>query len=172
MRRFQELPLLAGRFVSEFGMEAYPHVTTIESAVSSLSQRYPGSMVMDFHNRAVDHERRVMTYVAENFGVKSDLASFAHLTQLTQADVMTWAYRSWRRDWGRPGARKCGGALVWQLDDCWPTVSWAVVDYWLVKKTRLLRHQARFEPFGRRRRQTTPRLDRRPRRPDGRDEGQ
>lgn len=134
MQRFQELPSLTGRFVSEFGMEAYPHLTTVKSAITSTTQQYPGSMTMDFHNRAIDHERRVLTYVAENFQLKYDLASFTHLTQLTQANVMTWAYRSWRRDWGRAAARKCGGALVWQLDDCWPTMSWAVVDYYLVKK--------------------------------------
>lgn len=47
---------------------------------------------------------------------------------------MHYAYRSWRRQWGSPSARRCGGALVWQLNDCWPATSWAVVDYYLVKK--------------------------------------
>lgn len=47
---------------------------------------------------------------------------------------MHYAYRSWRRQWGSAGDRRCGGALVWQLNDCWPTISWAVVDYYLVKK--------------------------------------
>jgi beta-mannosidase len=49
-------------------------------------------------------------------------------------DVMDTAYRFWRRDWGKPGSRKSGGVLVWQLNDCWPTMSWALVDYHLVKK--------------------------------------
>lgn len=47
---------------------------------------------------------------------------------------MHYAYRCWRRQWGTPNARECGGALVWQLNDCWPVVSWALVDYFLVKK--------------------------------------
>ncbi len=50
---------------------------------------------------------------------------------------MAFAYRSWRREWGRAQNRRCGGILVWQLNDCWPTVSWAVVDYFLIKKPAL-----------------------------------
>jgi hypothetical protein len=42
------------------------------------------------------------------------------------------AYRGWRRQWGQ--ARKCGGALVWQLNDCWPVTPWAIIDFFLRKK--------------------------------------
>lgn len=40
---------------------------------------------------------------------------------------MRYAYQDWRRQWG--DSRRCGGALVWQLNDCWPCSSWAIVDY-------------------------------------------
>jgi beta-mannosidase len=43
-----------------------------------------------------------------------------------------FAYRGWRRQWGQE--RRCGGALVWQLNDCWPVTSWAIIDYFLRKK--------------------------------------
>ncbi|KAK2004343.1 family 2 glycosyl hydrolase [Colletotrichum falcatum] len=110
MSKYQDAHLLTGRF------------------------HRPGSMALDFRNKAYDHERRMMTYVAENFSVAYDLPRFTHLTQLVQAEAISFAYKAWRRDWGTSGARGCGGALVWQLNDCWPTVSWAVVDYWLVPK--------------------------------------
>lgn len=45
-----------------------------------------------------------------------------------QCETMFYAYRDWRRQWGQ--SRKCGGALVWQLNDCWPCSSWAIVDYY------------------------------------------
>jgi beta-mannosidase len=137
MRRYQELALpdMSGRFVSEFGMEAYPHLSTITSHIATqYGQQYPGSMTMDYHNRAIDHERRLTTYMAENFKLQYDLASFAHISQVIQSDAVTFAYRSWRREWGAPSRRKCGGVLVWQFNDTWPTMSWAVVDYFLVKK--------------------------------------
>lgn len=134
MCKYQQASSLGGRFVSEFGMEAYPHLSTIHRMTTDPSQLYPGSMVLDAHNKAIDHERRLMTYVAENFRPRHDLASYAHLTQVVQAEAMRAAYKAWRRDWGQPRSRKCGGVLVWQLNDCWPTMSWAVVDYHLVKK--------------------------------------
>lgn len=134
MEPYQRLPGLGGRFISEFGMEAYPHIATIKKWVTRPEDRYPGSMAMDFRNKAIGHERRLISYVTENFRVKYDLKGFTHLTQVMQADAMSWAYKSWRRDWGSRGSRKCGGVLVWQLNDCWPTMSWAVIDYDCVPK--------------------------------------
>ncbi|KAK0628791.1 glycoside hydrolase family 2 protein [Bombardia bombarda] len=142
MRPYQQLPQMGGRFVSEFGMEGYPHLDTIDRFLvggEGSRDRYPGSRTMDFHNKAVGHERRLLTYLGENFRIKYDMKGFAHLTQVMQADAVSWAYRGWRRQWGTQQndgkvSRGCGGVLVWQLNDCWPTVSWAVVDYYLVKK--------------------------------------
>lgn len=54
------------------------------------------------------------------------------MTQLVQSEALSYAYRGWRRQWGEE--RRCGGALVWQLNDCWPGTSWAIVDYFLRKK--------------------------------------
>ena len=53
--------------------------------------------------------------------------TYIYLTQLIQSEAMTFAYRSWRRQWG--DERRCGGALLWQMNDCWPGISWAIVDY-------------------------------------------
>jgi beta-mannosidase len=134
MHKYQDVAQLSGRFISEFGMEAYPHLSTTQQMITSASQQHPGSAMMDFRNKATDHERRLLTYVAENFLLKPDLRCFTHLTQIVQSETMRFAYKSWRRMWGQPGQRRCGGVLVWQINDCWPTVSWAVVDYFLVKK--------------------------------------
>ncbi|KAG9257293.1 glycoside hydrolase family 2 protein [Emericellopsis atlantica] len=133
MHKYQEVDLLGGRFVSEFGMEAFPHLDTLHRMVTDPDQRFPGSMAMDAHNKAIGHERRMMAYVVDNFRLPPafSLAAYAHLTQMVQAETMRYAYKIWRRDWQ---GRKCGGVLVWQLNDCWPTISWAVVDYYLVRK--------------------------------------
>ncbi|KAF9888964.1 hypothetical protein FE257_008134 [Aspergillus nanangensis] len=134
MRRYQDAAELSGRFVSEFGMEAYPHLETLRRVITDPQQRHPGSRMMDFQNKAGDHERRIMTYVSANLLVPPDLPSFTHATQVIQAETMRYAYKAWRRMWRWPGARRCDGVLVWQLNNCWPTISWAVVDYYLIRK--------------------------------------
>ncbi|EUC29834.1 glycoside hydrolase family 2 protein [Bipolaris zeicola 26-R-13] len=130
--KYQIFDTLGGRFNSEFGMEAFPHIDTIKYYCTDPSQLYPQSHMLDFHNKADGHERRIATYLVENFRTKTDLESFIHLTQLSQAEALMFGYQGWRRQWGQD--RHCGGALVWQLNDCWPVTSWSIVDYFQRKK--------------------------------------
>lgn len=134
MVKIQDIDKIGGRFVSEFGMQSYPHMETLQRAISQPKELAAGSMTMEFHNKAIGHSWRMAQYLHENFRlpVCNDLAAFVHLTQVMQAEAMRSAYKSWRRKWN--DARECGGILVWQLNDCWPGVSWSVVDYYLVKK--------------------------------------
>jgi len=130
--KYQIFDHLGGRFNSEFGMEAFPHLQTIKAFVADESELYPQSHTLDFHNKADGHERRIATYLVENFRTRTDLEAFIHLTQLSQSEALMFAYRGWRQQFG--DERKCGGALCWQLNDCWPVTSWAIVDYFLRKK--------------------------------------
>ena len=130
--KYQIFDTLGGRFNSEFGMEGFPHIDTIDYFLTDPAQRYPQSHQLDFHNKADGHERRIATYLVENFRTTTDMEGYIHLTQLVQSEALMFGYRGWRQQWGRQ--RHCGGALVWQLNDCWPTTSWAIVDYFLRKK--------------------------------------
>ncbi|KAL3250411.1 hypothetical protein ABHI18_011215 [Aspergillus niger] len=130
--KYQIFDTLGGRFNSEFGMEAFPHLSTIEYFVENEKDKYPQSHVLDFHNKADGHERRIATYLVENLRTATDLETYIYLTQVVQAETMMFGYRGWRRQWG--DERHCGGALLWQLNDCWPTISWAIVDYFLRPK--------------------------------------
>lgn len=51
-----------------------------------------------------------------------------------QAETLASAYRLWRRNWKGRGREYTSGALVWQINDCWPTTSWAIADYFLRPK--------------------------------------
>ncbi|KAG9524096.1 putative beta-mannosidase, partial [Aureobasidium melanogenum] len=131
--KYQIFDTLGGRFNSEFGMEAFPHIDTIKYYVTDPAELYPQSHMIDFHNKADGHERRIATYLIENFRTTdTSLESYIHLTQLSQSDALMYGYRGWRRQWGQK--RHCGGALVWQLNDCWPVTSWAIIDYFQRKK--------------------------------------
>lgn len=54
-------------------MEAFPHIDTIRYYCTDQTQLYPQSHMIDFHNKADGHERRIATYLVENFRTKTDL---------------------------------------------------------------------------------------------------
>lgn len=127
--------ILAGRFVSEFGMEGYPDLRTVDYWLGGdKSQRYPQSRVNSNHNKAAGSERRLELYLVENFKHSFEMENYAYYTQVMQSETLASAYRLWRRNWRGKGREYTAGALVWQLNDCWPTTSWAIVDYFLRPK--------------------------------------
>lgn len=136
--KYQDWDKLGGRFVSEFGMEGFPNIRTIDGFLpkgKSDLDRYAQSSTMDFHNKAAGHERRLALYLIENLRlIFEPIEQYVYCTQLMQAECLSSAYRLWRRDWKGPGKEYCAGALVWQLNDCWPVTSWAIVDYHLRPK--------------------------------------
>jgi beta-mannosidase len=119
-------------------MQAFPHIKTIDSYLpkgKNDPDRYPQSSTIDFHNKADGHERRIALYLVENMRYAPDpIEQFVYCTQLMQAECLASAYRLWKREWKGPGREYCGGALVWQINDCWPVTSWAIVDYYLRPK--------------------------------------
>jgi beta-mannosidase len=136
--KYQNYDKLVGRFISEFGMEAFPSVKTIDAYLplgKDDPDRYPQSSTVDFHNKAAGHERRLALYLVENMRYAPDpLEQFVYSTQLMQAECLASAYRLWKRQWKGPGREYCGGALVWQINDCWPVTSWSICDYYLRPK--------------------------------------
>jgi len=48
-----------------------------------------------------------------------------YASQLLQAQAMQYGVEHWRRHRGR-----CMGAVIWQLNDCWPVASWSSIDYY------------------------------------------
>ena len=133
MRNYHDYPSLGGRFVSEFGMQATPVRSTIESFASG-EERYPLSRTLEHHNKASDGSRRLAVYLSDTVRNPADLESYIYATQLVQSEALCTAIRGWRRQWQGPGKEYIGGALVWQINDCWPVTSWAMVDYYLRPK--------------------------------------
>ncbi|GAA5888127.1 hypothetical protein JCM6882_000290 [Rhodosporidiobolus microsporus] len=133
---YQKFGELGGRFVSEFGMEGAPDIRTLDYLLDSdKKERFPQSRTLCANNNASGFERRLALYLTENIRFGNSLEDYVFATQLIQSEAVTAAYHAWRRRFtgGIEGAL-CAGALVWQLNDCWPTTSWAIVDYFLRPK--------------------------------------
>lgn len=54
-------------------MEAFPHLETVNYFVKNETDKFAQSHIMDFHNKAAGHERRIATYVEENLRASTDL---------------------------------------------------------------------------------------------------
>ena len=75
------------------------------------------------HQKADDGNGKLDRGLEPHLGVPDDFTDWHWATQLNQARAVAHAvthYRSW---WPRTA-----GAIVWQLNDCWPVTSWAAVD--------------------------------------------
>lgn len=126
---------IVGRFVSEFGVKSYPSVKMIEECVTDPRERHPHSRMLDAHLKASSKSpwakdyRTVALYIMENFRIGKSLKHWVYGSQLSQAEAMQFAFTGWRRLWKGPSREECAGALVWQLDDCFPSVSWSLADY-------------------------------------------
>lgn len=69
MKPYQTYGELGGRFNSEFGMEAAPHISTVTRSITNPGERHPSSWTMDFHNKAGQQQRRLASYILDNFKV-------------------------------------------------------------------------------------------------------
>lgn len=132
MLPYQRYAEVGARFVSEFGMQSHPSMAVLEQAIPA-NERFPGSRTLQWHNKAfspvgADGHRRLAVYRADTLRHPDTLAAEVYATQFVQAEALRHAYEAFRRRWQSAGARGCGGALVWQLNDCWPVTSWAIVD--------------------------------------------
>jgi beta-mannosidase len=109
-------------------MQAAPTMATIE-AFAPPEERYPESRTFEHHNKAAGGPRRLAIYLNDNLRAPTTLEDYVYTTQFVQAEALAAAVRGWRRRWGGPGRYANAGALVWQINDCWPVTSWAFIDY-------------------------------------------
>lgn len=110
-------------YVSEFGFQSFPCMETIES-FTLPEDRNIFSYVMEKHQRNATANGRIVTYLSQTYLYPSSLDKLVYASQLLQAQAMQYGVEHWRRHRGR-----CMGAVIWQLNDCWPVASWAGIDY-------------------------------------------
>jgi beta-mannosidase len=151
MAPYQQYTKYEGRFVSEFGMQSYPSLACLESVLPE-HERFPQSRTVVHHNRAFtpglgpDGHRRMAVYLSDNLRDPVTLSGYVYSTQFIQGEAMRYAYSSFRRRWGVPGKRAVSGALVWQLNDCWPVTSWAIIDSFGIPKPAYYTIKRELEP--------------------------
>ena len=113
------------RFVSEYGYQALPDMRTIESFTLPEDRTSVATPVMASHEKGGNGYNTIHDYMVQYFGQPKNLASLVYGSQIVQAEFIKLVAEHLRGD--RP---RTMGSIYWQLNDCWPVVSSASVDYY------------------------------------------
>jgi len=124
-------------FVSEFGFQGPANKDTLNSVIPE-KDRNPQSEIFEFHNKQTAGNERLFRFLSGHLPVRTDWQDFIYLTQLNQGFALKACLEHWRHRWP-----DTSGSIIWQLNDCWPVISWSLVDsylspklaYYFVKKT-------------------------------------
>ncbi len=113
------------RFVAEFGYQGPPAWATLTDAVHDvpLGPRSPGMLS---HQKAEDGDGKLARGIAPHLVAPSDPAHMEDwhwAMSVQQAHAIRFGIEH-LRSWQPVNT----GMVVWQLNDCWPVTSWAVVD--------------------------------------------
>ncbi len=119
------------RFVSEYGFQSYPELSTIKKYAAPEDMNLH-SAVMLSHQRCMSDERKdkeygnrlIQLYMDRQYKEPKDFESFIYVSQVLQAEGDKIAIEAHRRN-----MPYCMGTMYWQIDDCWPAASWSSIDY-------------------------------------------
>lgn len=113
-----------GRFMSEYGFQGMPTLETTKSMFSGnpdLNLQNPTIKAHEKHSRGW---QIIDEYIKRDYHLPADFVKYNYVSQLVQARGMQIAIEAHRR--AKPYNM---GTLYWQLNDCWPVVSWSSIDY-------------------------------------------
>ncbi len=121
---FTNLEKKVPRFMSEFGFQSLPEMSTIKkfAQVSDLSL---DSEVMKSHQKHPRGNALILEYMERDYPIPNSFDKLVYASQILQAEGMRIGLEAHRRS--QP---YCMGTLYWQFNDCWPVASWSSRDYY------------------------------------------
>ncbi|MBX6395548.1 MAG: glycoside hydrolase family 2 protein, partial [Alicyclobacillaceae bacterium] len=128
------------RFVSEFGMHAAANRYTLERWIPEGKLVW-GGRELAYRNKDAHPEKGILL-MGGYTGVPETLDQYLLYSMLTQAEGLRLGVEHYRR-------RKfaTAGALIWQLNDCWPGTSWSIMDYEGLPKAAYYYAKRFFHPY-------------------------
>ncbi len=139
---FERYAEKTGRFMSEYGFQSYPMMSTIRRFCPE-DQLYIDSPTMKNHQKHGRGREIIDKAMMRYYGFDSrslSLEDYCYVSQLLQA----WGtgYGIFQHIKQQP---HCMGTLYWQLNDCWPVASWSSIDYYGNWKALHYRAQALYD---------------------------
>ena len=110
--------------MSEFGFQALPPLKTIATYADPADWNMT-SYIMEHHQRSGSGNGLMIAQMTDTFRMPRHFPSLVYLSLILQAEGIRYGVEHWRRNRNR-----VSGTLIWQLNDCWPVLSWSVMDYY------------------------------------------
>ena len=116
------------RFVSEFGFQGPPAWSTLTSVVHDEPLDPNGPQLL-IHQKAIDGNAKLLRGLGDHLPAPRNIDDWHWATQLNQARAVAYGIEHFRSLF--PTNQ---GAVVWQLNDSWPVISWSAVDHLGIRK--------------------------------------
>lgn len=120
---FEHLEDNVPRFMSEFGFQSFPSYEVINYINQSDSLDITSDGFKN-HQKHVRGFQLIDEYMKRDFPIPTNTKDYVYMSQLLQAYGVTKGLEAQRR--AKPYNM---GTLFWQLNDCWPSVSWSSIDF-------------------------------------------
>lgn len=128
MEPFENYERKFGRFMSEYGFQGMPSYHSL-SSVCSKDSLVLFSSELKAHQKHPTGFETISTYMKRDLPFSSDPKTYIYLSQILQRKGMRTAIETHRRN--KPF---CMGTLFWQMNDCWPGISWSAFEYNAIPK--------------------------------------
>jgi beta-mannosidase len=112
------------RFVTEYGYQSPASYSTLRNALGE-KDLWEDSEGMKAHQKALDGKSKLHRGLDLRFpGLAQNFDDWHYLSQLEHARALNIGIRHLRSHHDISA-----GSVIWQLNDCWPVVSWAMIDF-------------------------------------------
>lgn len=127
------------RFMSEYGFQSLPAFRSILEFAGSSANSFsnPGLRNHQKHPKGLE---TIDFYMNDHYNPAKDFRSKIYLSNILQAKGMNIAIQAHRGN-----MPDCMGSLLWQLNDCWPGISWSLFDYYGTSKAAAYQVKRDFE---------------------------
>lgn len=112
------------RFASEYGFQGMPSLEAVKSMFSETPDLSLENPIVKAHEKNARGFHIINEYMKRDYVVPKDFVKYNYVSQLLQARGMQIAIEAHRR--AKPYNM---GTLYWQLNDCWPVISWSSIEY-------------------------------------------
>jgi beta-mannosidase len=111
------------RFMSEFGFQSFPSFETMKY----INQTKETTLMTDTWKSHQKHDKGLQLmyeYMERDYKIPVQDEDYIYVSQLVQARGIVMGIEAHRR--AKPYNM---GTLYWQLNDCWPAISWSSIDF-------------------------------------------